>query len=65
MLDAFPVLTGATATEPVARLTAGSGLVVAAIDGHCHELELLLSALFLSGGEVGVRVLALACSSRS
>ncbi|MBC2691237.1 MerR family transcriptional regulator [Pseudomonas sp. MBT-1] len=34
-------------------------VAVAAIDGHCHELELLLSALFLSGGEVGVRVLAL------
>ena len=32
---------------------------VAAIEGHCHELELLLAALFLSGGAVGVRVLAL------
>ncbi|WP_339545703.1 MerR family transcriptional regulator [Pseudomonas sp. RA_35y_Pfl2_P32] len=34
-------------------------VAVAAIEGHCHELELLLAALFLSGGAVGVRVLAL------
>lgn len=34
-------------------------VAVAAIEGHCHELELLLSALLLSGGEAGVRVLAL------
>lgn len=34
-------------------------VAVAAIEGHCHELELLLAALYLSGGEVGVQVLAL------
>ncbi|MCU1748292.1 MerR family transcriptional regulator [Pseudomonas sp. 6D_7.1_Bac1] len=34
-------------------------IVIAAIEGHCRELELLLAALYLGSSEVGVRVLAL------
>ena len=34
-------------------------VAVAAIEGHCHELELLLAALYLGSGDMGVRVLAL------
>ncbi|WDR36343.1 MerR family transcriptional regulator [Pseudomonas serboccidentalis] len=32
-------------------------IIVSALAGHCRELELLVAALFLSGGETGVRVL--------
>lgn len=34
-------------------------VAVAAIEGHCHEVELLLAALYLSSEGMGVRVLAL------
>ncbi|SEM31246.1 transcriptional regulator, MerR family [Pseudomonas sp. ok272] len=34
-------------------------VAVAAIDGHCRELELLLAAMYLSSAEMAVRVLAL------
>ncbi|MNF46839.1 HTH-type transcriptional repressor YcgE [compost metagenome] len=34
-------------------------VAVAAIEGHCHEVELLLAALYLSCERMGVRVLAL------
>ncbi|APC15854.1 helix-turn-helix-type transcriptional regulator [Pseudomonas frederiksbergensis] len=34
-------------------------VVVAAIEGHCRELELLLAALYMGSPDLGVRVLAL------
>ena len=43
----------------IVRGSQPASVAVAAIEGHCRELELLLAALYLSGTEVGVRVLAL------
>lgn len=41
------------------RDTSPRQVVVSALAGQCRELELLVAALFLSGAEVGVRVLAI------
>jgi DNA-binding transcriptional MerR regulator len=41
----------------VVRTSQPRKILVSALDGQCHELELLVAALFLSGSESGVRVL--------
>ncbi|MFJ2686208.1 MerR family transcriptional regulator [Pseudomonas sp. NPDC087342] len=41
------------------RDTSPRRVVVSALAGECHELELLVAALFLSGADAGVRVLTI------
>lgn len=58
MLDAF-LRTRVTQRLMMARGSQPARVAVAAIDGHCHELELLLAGLYLSGADTGIRLLAL------
>jgi len=58
MLDMF---LRARVLQRLALLQGGqpSQVIVSAIDSHCHKLELLLTALYMSSTQVGIRVLAL------
>lgn len=58
MLNAF-LRTRVMQRLMMARGAARAQVAVAAIDGHCQELELLLAGLYLSGQDTSVRVLAL------